>query len=70
LHRRGSALGKQLRAVELAQLLFRQPTHEIGDIDLLLCAARTSFENVGIDERHEKLEILVVAVMRRRRHQQ
>ena len=33
-------------------------------------AARPAFKDVGIDERHEQLEILVAAIVRRRRHQQ
>ena len=63
-------LGEQRRSVELEQLLLHQPAHQVGGIDGVHAVARPAFETVAIEQRHEKLEVLRFAVMRRRRHEQ
>ena len=87
----GDALGKQWPSVKLQQLLFDEPSHDIGKIITLLevsfgevefpltgvsflkpllhspCA---SLEAISVHELHEELEVLRLAVMRRRREQE
>lgn len=52
--------------IEFKQLFLGQPTHQIGDIALVHPVAETALEAVGVKQRHEKLEILFLAVTRGR----
>ena len=64
------ALGKEGRAVEADELLLDQPAHHVRDVDRVDAVAEPALEAVGVEQRHEELEVLFLAVMRRRRHQQ
>ena len=66
----GMPLGEQRRAVELEQLLLDQPAHQVGGIDGVDAVAELALEAVAVEQRHEKLEVLLLAVVRRGRHQQ
>ena len=66
----GPALGEERRAVELDQLLLHHAAHEVGGIDLVDAIAELAVEAVGVEQREEKLEVLLLAVVRRGRHQQ
>ena len=66
----GPALREERRAVELAHLLLGQAAHHVGHVDLLRALARPTLEAVGVEEPHEELKVLVLAAVRRRRHQQ
>ena len=66
----GLALGKERRAVELDQLLLHHAAHEVGGIHLVDAVAELAVEAVGVEQRQEKLEVLLLAVVRRGGHQQ
>ena len=64
------AFGEERRAVELDELLLHHPSHEIGRIDLVDAVAELAVEAVGVEQREEELEVLFLAVVRRRGHEQ
>ena len=66
----GLALREQRRAVELDQLLLHHPAHQVGGIDLVDAVAELAVEAVGVEQREEELEVLLLAVVRRGGHQQ
>ena len=66
----GAPLGEQRRAVEAVQLLLGQPPHHVGDVGLVDALAEPALETVGVEQAHEELEVRLLAVVRRRRHQQ
>ena len=66
----GAAFGEERSAVELEQLFLGQPAHHVGDIALVDAIAEATLEAVRVEQRHEKLEILFLAVVRRRRHEE
>jgi hypothetical protein len=66
----GDALGEERRAVELEQIFFHHPAHQIRDVGGMHAIAIAPFEAVAIEQRHEQLKIRFLAVVRRRRHQQ
>ena len=66
----GAAFGKERGAVELHHLLFHHAAHEVGAIHLVDAVAELAVEAVGIEQRQEKLEVLLLAVVRRGGHQQ
>jgi hypothetical protein len=51
-------------------LLLDQPSHQIRSIGGVHAVTGTAFEEVGVEQREEKLEVLRLAVMGRRRHHQ
>ena len=69
-HRVGDALGEQRRAVELEQAFLHHPAHQVGDIRRMDAIAKAPLEAVAVEQRHEELEVLFLAVVRRGRHQQ
>ena len=69
-HRVGDALRKKRRAVELQQALFDHAPHQVGDIDLVNPIAEAPLKAVAIEQGHEELEVLFLAVVGRGGHQQ
>ena len=69
-HRIGDAFGKQGPAVELEQALLHHAPHQVGDVDLVDAVAEAAFEAVAVEQGEEELEVLLLAVVRGRRHQQ
>ena len=66
----GATLRKQRAAVEPVQFLLGQAAHHVRGIDLADAFPEAPFETISVEKAHEKLEILFLAVVRRRRHQQ
>ena len=66
----GDALREERCPVELEQALLRHPAHEVGDVDCVRAVAEPALEPVAVQQRHEELEVLFLAVVRRGRHQQ
>ena len=66
----GAALGEQRPAVEVEQLLLHHAAHQVRRIDHVRGVARFALEAVGVEQRQEQLEVLLLAGVRRRRHQQ
>ena len=69
-HGIGAPFGEERRAVELEQLLLDHTPHHVGDVDGMHTVAEAAFEAVGVEQAHEELEILFLAVVGRGRHQQ
>ena len=70
IDRVGKPLREQRRAVELEQLLLDQPAHHVGGIDGVDAIAELALEAVAVEQGHEKLEVLLFAVVRRGGQQQ
>ncbi len=70
IDRVGAALREERCAVELDQLLLHHAAHEVGAIHLVDAVAKLAVEAVGVEQREEQLEVLLLAVVRRGRHQQ
>ena len=66
----GPALREQRLPVEGEQLLLGEPAHQVRDVGLMHAVAEAALEAVGIEQRHEELEVFLLAVVGRRRHQQ
>ncbi len=62
--------GKSGRAVELEQVLLHHAAHQVGHVDLVHAVAELALEAVAVEQRQEELEVLFLAVVRRRGHQQ
>ena len=69
-HGVGDALGEERRGVELEQVLLDHPAHQVRDVRRVDAVAEAALEAVAVEQRHEELEVLFLAVVRRRRHQQ
>ena len=69
-HGVGDALGEQRRAVELEQVLLDHPAHQVRDVRDVDAVAEAALEAVAIEQGHEELEVLFLAVVRRGGHQQ
>ena len=69
-HRVGDALGKEGPTVELEEVLLDHSAHQVGDLDLVHAVAEAPLEAVTVEERQEELEVLLLAVVGRRGHQQ
>jgi hypothetical protein len=63
-------LRKQRRPVEFQQILLHHPAHQIGHLDLGYTVTETALEAIAIEQRQEKLEILLFPIVRRSRHKQ
>jgi hypothetical protein len=70
IHGVGAALGEEGSPIEIDELLFKHPAHEVGDIDLAGAVAVAAVEAVGIKEGEEELEILLFAAVGGRRHEE
>ena len=66
----GHALGEQRRAVELDEALLDHATHQVHHVDLVHAVAEAALEAVAVEQCEEELEVLLLAVVRRGRHQQ
>jgi hypothetical protein len=66
----GDALGEERRAVELEQALLDHPAHQVRDIGGVHAVAELALEAVAVEQRHEELEVFLLAVVGRGRHQQ
>src|ERR1019366_8434807 len=64
IHGRGKALREEAGAIELAELLFDQVAHDIGDIHFMDATAEAALEAIRIEQSHKKLKILFLAIMR------
>ncbi|MNJ39638.1 hypothetical protein D3C77_345160 [compost metagenome] len=65
----GTALGKQLSAIELEQLFLNHATHQVGDIDLVCALAKLAIEAVAIKQRQPNLKVFFLAIVRSGSHQ-
>ena len=70
IHRIGAAFREERRTVEFQQVFFDQTPHNVGNVDRLSARPRRAFKSVGVDQRHEEVELLLFAVVRRRRQKQ
>ena len=66
----GAPFGKQGPRIEAKQLFLRQPPHHVGGIGVVDAVAKAALEAVAVEQRHEELEVLFLAVVRCRRHEQ
>ena len=66
-HGLGDALGEELLALEGEQVLLDHAAHDTADVDGLLLL---SLESVAVEQSEEELEVLFLARVRRRGHQQ
>ena len=66
----GDAFGEQGPAVELEQVLLHHAPHQVGDVDLVDAVAEAALKAVAVEQGEEELEVLFLAVVRGRRHQQ
>ena len=66
-NRLSSPLGEQLLAIESQQVFFDHAPHDAAGVGGLAVLA---FEPVAVEQGEEQLEILFLAGVRRRRHQQ
>ena len=66
----GNPLGEQRRAVELEQVLLHHAAHQVRDVGHVDPVAEAALETVTVEQRHEELKVRLLAVVRRRRHQQ
>ena len=69
-HRVGDALRKQRLAVELQQPLLDHSPHQVRHVGRVHTVAGAALEAVAVEQREEELEVLLLAVVRGRRHQQ
>ena len=65
-----ATFGKQRRAVELEQLLLGEAAHHVGGVGLVDAIAEASLETVTVQQGHEELEVLFLAVVRGGGHEQ
>jgi len=66
----GQALGEERRPIELEELFLDQPAHQVGGVDVVDATAEPAFEAVPVQQRHEELEVLRLATVRCRAHEQ
>ena len=66
----GDPLREERRAVELEQLLLDQPAHQVGGVGDVDAVAELALEAVAVEQGHEQLEVLLLAVVRRGGQQQ
>ena len=66
----GHPLGEERGGIELQQLLLDHPAHQVGHVGGMDAIAEPPLEPIAVEERHEKLEVLLLAVVGRRGHQQ
>ncbi len=66
----GPALREEARAVEAEHLLLHEAPHHVARVDHVDAVAELALEAVAVEERHEELEVLFLAVVGRRGHQE
>ena len=65
-----SALGEERGTVEFQEVLLDEAAHDIGYIDCLRAAARSTLEAIGVNEGHKELKILLFPIVRRCREEE
>ena len=65
----GAPLREQRAAIDPEQLLLGQASQHVARIALVHMVAETALEAVGVEQGHEELEVFLLAVVRRRRHE-
>ena len=63
------ALGEEWCAVEFEQPLLDHASHQVGDVGLVHTVAEAALEAIAVEQGHEELEVLLLSVVGRRRHQ-
>ena len=63
-------LREERRAVELDEFLLDHAAHEVGGVYFVRPVAELAVEAVGVEQRQEELEVLLLAVVRRGGHQE
>ena len=66
----GAPLGKQRAPVEAKDLFLHHAPHQVRHVGRVDAVADLALEPVRVEQRHEELEVLLLAGVRRRRHQQ
>ncbi len=66
----GPAHREERCAVELQQLLLDHASHQVGGVGTVNAGTETALEPVAVEQRHEELEVVLLAVVGRRRHEQ
>jgi hypothetical protein len=66
----GAALGEQRRALEGLQVLLDHAAHQALGVDRVHAVAEPALEPVGVQQRQKQLEVLLLAGVRGRGHQQ
>ncbi len=66
----GDPLGEERRSVHFEDALLDHPAHEVRDVDLVGAVPETPLETVAVEQREEELEVFLLAVVRRRGHEQ
>src|SRR3546814_4428994 len=61
---------KQRSTVEAKQFLLGEAAHHVGGVSVVNAVAEASLKTVPVEERHEKLKILLLAVVRRGRSEE
>ena len=62
--------GNRGRPSNLSRFSFDHAAHQVGDVDLVDAVAEAALEAVAVEQGEEELEVLFLAVVRGRRHQQ
>ena len=70
VHGVGAALRKQGPAVEGLELLLGQAAQHVADVGGVHALAEAALEPVAVEQRHEQLEVGLLAAVRRRGHQE
>ena len=61
--------GKSGVPSNLSRCFLHHPAHQVGNVDLVHAITKAALETVAIEQRHEELKILLLAVMRGCGHQ-
>ena len=69
-HGIGDALREERRSVELEQIFLHHAAHQVRDVHLVHAVTKAALKTVAIEQRHEELEILLLAVVRCCGHQE
>ncbi len=70
VHGVGAALRKQRPAVEGLELLLGQAAQHVADVGGVHALAKAALEAVAVEQRHEQLEVGLLAAVRSRGHQE
>ena len=66
----GPSLGEEFRPIEPVELLLHPPQHEVGGIGDVHAVPGPALEAIAVEQGEEEFEVLLLAVVRRRRHEQ
>ena len=62
-HGVGDALGEERAPVEPEQIFLHHAAHQVGHVDLVHAVAEAPLEAIAVEERHEELKVLLLAVV-------